>query len=449
MKALAALLMLSPSLMAAECARAGLNEDDKLAKFQELDRAAQSAFDRGQYGAAAQHYRDAVCLVPESGRALYGLGVAEAAARNFPSGRQALEKAMAILPQSPMPLAMLVRVDVAMKDVDQVKADLRIAAERFPNDGDLHSGLARFLAANQLLDLALAESLRFEQTGANDAASVVALAVLENTVGAYQDAIRNGQIVEEQSGLPDSVKASAAGVTGLSYESMGERDEGVKHLTRAIELAPSQENSYLALADLYEKAHQFEEAVKVLRLGRDRAPQSTSFLLPLGSSLVWAEHYEEGIGVLKELIRKSPATPEAYLRLAEAYRNTGQPALEVQTVAKLAHVKPDYPMVQVLQAKAMMTLDHVDYPAVLQFLSQAEKNAPNDADIYYLRGRAYAATNRAKEAIAAFQRAIELRPMDPAAYYQIGLAYGKLGQTGLAKDAFSRMQHVKQAASAP
>ena len=131
---------------------------------------------------------------------MYGLGIAEAAAGNFAGARKALETAYEILPDNVMPLAMLVRVNVAMQDIDQVKAVLRRAAQRFPKNGELHSSLARFLAENQLLDLALAESLRFEQTGSSDTASAVALAVLENTVGAYEDAIRHAAAIEEQAG---------------------------------------------------------------------------------------------------------------------------------------------------------------------------------------------------------------------------------------------------------
>jgi len=444
MKILAALLWAGSLLSAAECAPSTLGEKETLAKFQELDRSAQSAFDRGQFAAAAEQYRSATCLVPKSARAYYGLGIAEAAAGRFPAARKALETAYNILPQNVMPLAMLVRVDVAMKDIGRVKEVLRLAAERFPKDGELHSGLARFLAENQLLDLALAESLRFEQTGSGDQASAVALAVLENTVGAYDDAIRHARAIEDQAGISDGVKAAAAGVAGLSYESTGEREEAVKHLKLALKLAPSQENSYLALGFLYEKARRFKEAVEILELGRKQIPGSVNLLLPLGNNLVWSEQYEAGIGVLKELIQKARNTPEAYLRLAEAYRNTGRAELETQTLQQLARVKPDYPMVGVLTARAMMTQDPVDYPAVLQVLAQAEKRSPADADVFYLQGKAYAALGRNPEAIAALRRSIELRPMDPAPYYQLGLTYRKAGQVELSRQVLSRMEHLKQ-----
>ena len=449
MKTLVSILLLGCGVHATDCVPSHLGEKETLAKFQELDRAAQSAFDTGQYGSAARQYREAACLVPKSARAFYGLGLAEAAANNFVTARKALETAYALLPDNMMPLAMLVRVNVAMKDIDQVKIVLRTAAQHFPRDGELHSGLARFLAENQLLDLALAESLRFQQTGSGDTASAVALAVLENTVGAYGDAIRNATNIEKQAGASDSVKASAAGVAGLSYEGMGQREEAVRHLKLAIQLAPTQENSYLALVFLYEKGQKFNEAVEVLQQGRSQVPGSLSFLLPLGNNLIWGEPDQAGIDVLNQLIRESPDTAEAYVRLAEAYRNTGRPELETQMLRRLAHHHPDYPMVNVLIARAMMTMDPVDYPAVLAELARAEKSTPADADIFYIRGKVLVALNRYQEAVNALRRAIVLRPMDPSPYYQLGLTYRKLGQSDLARQMMDRMQHLKNSATTP
>lgn len=53
------------------------------------------------------------------------------------------------------------------------------------------------------------------------------------------------------------------------------------------------------------------------------------------------------------------------------------------------------------------------------------------------------ATNHSDEAVIALRRAIELGPMDPGPYYQLGRLYEKLGQTQMAKDTFARMQYLK------
>ena len=438
-------ILLVFGLHAQDCVPSHLSEKETLARFQTLDRAAQAAFDAGQFTAAARQYREAACLVPKSARAFYGLGIAEAAAHNFAAARKALETAHSILPGDAMPLAMLVRVDVALKDIEQVKADLRTAAQRFPNDAELHSGLSRFLAENQLVDLALAESLRFEQTGSSDSAASIALAALENSAGAYRDAIRNVEPLEAREDLPAPVRASAAGVAGLSYESAGLREEAIQHLRLAIQLAPAQENSYLALAYLYQKTQKFKEAADILMEARKHLPGSVSILLPLGNNLVWAERFPAGIGILNELIAKAPSTGEAYIRLADAYRNTDRIELEVGVLRRLARVQPEYPMLRVLIAQAMMRMATVDYPAVLAELTEAEKRTPNDAQIYYLRGKAYSAMNRNQDAAVALKRAIELAPMDPTPYYQLGLTYRKLGQNELARQVLDRMQHLKDA----
>ena len=211
----------------------------------------------------------------------------------------------------------------------------------------------------------------------------------------------------------------------------------------AIQLAPAQENSYLALAFLYQKAQRFKDAVEVLTQGRKHIPGSPNFLLPLGNNLVWAEQYQAGIDVLNELIAKAPGTAEAYIRLAEAYRNTGRGELEVQSLRRLARVQPDYPMLHTLTARAMMTMPTVDYPGVLSELAQAEKRTPNDPEVAYLRGKAYVGMNRDQDAVAALKRAIELAPLDPGPYYQLGLAYRRLGQTELSRQTLGRMQHMK------
>jgi tetratricopeptide (TPR) repeat protein len=449
MKSFALFLVAACGIAGAECTPSRLDSQQTLAKFQELDRQAQSAFDSGRFAESAQLYRQAACLVPKSARALFGLGGAEAAASNFPAARNAFEKASALLPENSMPLAMLVRVNVAMRDLAKLKETLRSAATRFPRDADLHSGLARFLAENQLLDLALAESLRAEQTGVIDNTSVVALAVLENTVGAYHDAIDLAKTIEKQTGLDAQVKASAAGIAGLSYASLGQKDEAERYLKMAIDLAPAQDNSYLALAYFYEKGQRFNDAAAILKQGREHSSNPDSFILPLGNNLVWGEQFQAGVGVLSELVARKPDAAEAYIRLAEAYQKMGHPELESQALGKLARVKPDYPMIHVLAAQAMLTMDPVDYPKVLTELAVAEKTAPNDPDVFYLRGKALAATKRFREAVIALKRATELRPMDPNAYYQLGLTYQKMGESTLAHETLERLRYIRQISAAP
>lgn len=433
-------LLLAGCLFGEDCSQPNLSAQERLSHFRDLDSQAQAAMQQKRFSEAVQLYREATCLAPESPRGLYGLGVAQAASGDYLNARESLRKADRLQPTSPLPLVMEVRIDFSLNDIESLKADLREEADRFPHNGQLHALLARFLAEKKLIVLALAESLRAQQSGGADADSKVELAALENTVGAYQDAIRNALAIENQDNAPIAARASAAGIAGLSYESAGQRDLAVPHLQQAIHLDPSRENSYLALADLFEQEQKYSDAVNVLERGRKNIPAATAFLLPLGADLIRIEKYREGIDVLHELLRHAPDQDQAYLSIADASRKMGDSGQELAALRDLARYKPDYPMIHILLARAMLNANPADYPKVLEELALAEKAAPSDPDVFYLRGKVYAATNRQQEAVGALERSINLRPLEPSPYYQLARLYQKLGKPELAKQTFDRLK---------
>ncbi len=440
-------IILATSLYAQDCAQPGLSAPERLSRFRDLDAQAQSAMQQKRFSEAVRLYREAICLAPESPRGLYGLGVAQAASGDFLNARESLRKADRIQPTSPLPLAMEVRINFSLDDIDALKANLREEAQRFPRDAQLHALLARFLAEKKLETLALAESLRAQQGGSGDADTTVQLAILENAAGAYADAIRNAAAVERRTELPEKLRASAAGVAGLSYASVGQSDEAITHLQGAIRLDPSRENSYLALADVFERAQKYPEAVAVLKQGWAKVPDSTAFLLPLGSDLISIEKYREGIDTLRELLHRDPKADQAYISIADAARKMGNSEQELQALHDLSRHKPDYPMIHVLIARAMLNGGAIDYPKVLGELALAEKAAPEDPDVYYLRGKVFIATNRYREAATALNRSIELRPLEPGPYYQLARLYQKMGKSELAKEQFGRLKYLEAAPS--
>jgi Flp pilus assembly protein TadD len=80
---------------------------------------------------------------------------------------------------------------------------------------------------------------------------------------------------------------------------------------------------------------------------------------------------------------------------------------------------------------------------VLAELDLAEKASPDDYEVYYLRGKIYLRMNKFTEAIRSLLRAVELRPTDSSAHYQLGLAYSKSGQTALAGRQFETVKYLE------
>lgn len=428
-------------LSLAQCPASGTSN------VRELLERAQTAMQRQQFREAAASLQEAACLEPRNAQIFYGLGVAQAGGGDFLAARKSLATADRLEPTNPLPLAMTARVNVSMNDADGLKATLRDAAERFPRNGVLHGTLAQFLAQNKLFDLALAESLRAQSAEGASPQSMMELAVLENTVGGYDDAIRNAEKIAKNAALPNPIRAAASGVAGLSYQSLGQTDAALLHLREAMRLDPSQENSYLALAFLLEKGQKYAEAVTVLEKGRRELPASTTLLLPLGTDLVLAERFKEAIQVLRDLLKKAPDQEEAYLQIADAYRKNGNPAQEIEILRELLQRKPDYPNIHRLLARAILSATPPDTAAAVNELELAEKINPTDPEVFYLRGRACLAANQNEQAMAAFEHATQLAPLDPGPYYQLGLLYKKLGKTALANETLARMQFLKSSPS--
>jgi tetratricopeptide (TPR) repeat protein len=198
---------------------------------------------------------------------------------------------------------------------------------------------------------------------------------------------------------------------------------------------------------LYDQAQKYSDALEVLELGRQNIPESVAFLLPLGADLIRAERYKEGIDVLRALVRLAPHTDEAYISIADAARNLGDPAQELTALRELSAYNPGYPMIHVLIARAMLNQEPADYPKVLNELASAGTRDPADPDVFFLRGKVYAAQGRYGEAIASLERSIELRPMEPAPYYQLARLYQKVGKTEMAKAQFARVKFLESGAA--
>src|SRR3954463_8550471 len=118
LKLFGCVLVATASMSGAECTPAAISPQERLARFQEIDAAAQKAFDGGRFAEAAAGYREAACLAPKSARAFFGLGGSEAALGNYEAAAHAFEMAAEILPGNAMPLVMLVRVHVTRQDIE-------------------------------------------------------------------------------------------------------------------------------------------------------------------------------------------------------------------------------------------------------------------------------------------------------------------------------------------
>ena len=337
----------------------------------------------------------------------------------------------------------LVQLAVLEGDLERAKADLRSAAARFPHDTELHASLGRWLYGRQQTDLALAELLRAQRSGLNDPQTNLVLASLLARAGALDDAIDTAGAILFTPGLDPIIRGEAAALAGKSHAILRNEAKAVEFLERAIQLSPQVEDYYLSMASAHQQADNPAAAAQALKRGWDRLPGAPGIGQNLSRQLLAGGDADEAVRVLVLLTSRHPNHADALRLLAQAYRSAGDAAKASQTWRRLIRQQPRYPMANIFLAQSLAE-EGAPPDQVLAALDRAEQISPQDADLYYLRGRIFNSLGRHQDAVAQLQQAIRLQPNFSGAYYQLGLAYQQLGQPELAQEQFRRRSHLEE-----
>ena len=321
-----------------------------------------------------------------------------------------------------------------------------------PNDNrELHAGLARFLAENKLFELALAESLRAKRKQDTNEAGLVELAGLENTVGAYTEAVRNAERIENDATLPQSVRSWQRRVfQSLSYSGAGQQQEAVNGISgtpSGSAIRPAETSVSCARRPFLKKAEQFTNAGTDPRTGAPRTLIRRQLTVAArarhaGSGYARAA-LRRGPGYsFRDVVRQSPDSEEAYLNIASACRNLSDPDGELAalralaTIAKAGTIRNPDPDPDCAGTPQLHSCRLSSDPGRTR---ESGGDLPHGCgSVLPSRQKCMWRWSAMPDAVAAFQKAIELRPMETGAYYQLGRLYQKLNQPELAKEQMER-----------
>jgi tetratricopeptide (TPR) repeat protein len=445
-------LLLLPRGLAVQCVTPP-DRETAHARFEELEKAAQEAFQKRDFARAAENLRRAICFDSTSARAYHELGLAEAAAGHFPDAEQALALAQSRAPSDFGILLTRAQVELSLKKPDAARPILAEARRYQPKDSPaaaqslarIYSLLGRAYLEHRQPDLAIAALLRAAHTDTPESETLLFLATLENSEGAYADAIHNAELVMSADSTPEAQKGAAAGIAGLAYKNQRRNDNAIRLLRQAIQVAPTQ-TILLALAEIYETEGKPGDAAQVLRQARLVFPDSAKIALALGRNLANAGETAGALQYLSECTRRTPDDPECWRWQAEVQTSLGQMTEAAESLEQIVSRTPHYPMIYTMLAQALLKIVPPHYDAALRILEQGAKAAPSDPEIYYMRGKILAEVGRYGEAKTVLERAVQLGPTMATPYYQLGLVYRKLGLQSQADDQFERFKFFKGAA---
>ncbi len=236
----------------------------------------------------------------------------------------------------------------------------------------------------------------------------------------------SGQYPEAESGFAAALalKAeSAAAEYGLgdAIEHQDRLHDAEAHFRKAAALDPSYKGSLLQLAERYEKEHQSAEAIAIYR----EFPDNPGAQERMGALLSESGDANEAIPALEIAVSKSPTSANR-VALAQAYVKTKQLDKAGPLVAAALAVEPNDYELRMFYARMLRDQRKFDLAAP-QFLA-ASKLRPEAAQPWNELAGVLILNEQYAQGIAALDRVRALGAETPATFYYRGLSYDHLHQ---------------------
>ena len=231
---------------------------------------------------------------------------------------------------------------------------------------------------------------------------------------------------------------------------------------------------YALLAQVYEQSGHLENAIPAMRLAIQRDPKSEKYWFDYGILLTSSNAPGAAVIRLEEALQVFPASPRLWFALGFAHFKHDKNQEAERALRKVIELDskfaPAFAYLGLMRAKAgsyadaialyesalradpkLAVVHHLIADAMLKqnadarvietHLRKSAEMDPSFTPAHLSLGKLFMRSQRWAEAISEFEQVIKLDPTVPEAYYQLGLAYGRLKR---ATDAQSAMATFKR-----
>ncbi len=397
--------------------------------------------ERNQFASAAKHFQQAARLQPREPAPLLRLGESYAKQGKLSAALAEFQKAVGIAPADPSAWLNVLQAQLALKRFGEAQTTAERISQLGPASADLYNRLGSVQAelgdyTGAIKNLEKATSL---QPDSYEFRYNLGLAYHRNGNPARALQILEPLRRQRQDGEIENL-------LGEVYEKKGQYLEAVRAFQRGAELQPANESYRFDF--VYELlAHQnFDAAIAAAQPAVRDFPQSLKLRLALGVANFGNKLFDQSGEIFLEAAKRSPDT-ELPLRLLAMAVDTGpvKPE-EVQALvaAYLKHHPKQFWPHYFLGRKAYQD---GDLARGLEFLKQSVALAPDYPDSQFELGNVYFEMERWKEAIACYEKAVQLKPDLAEAYYRLFRTYRRAGeprQADRALQTYQKLQLQKQ-----
>ena len=343
-------------------------------------------FSQGKYGEAAIQYSNAIKIDSHFAQAHFKLSQTYIRLRDLNAAFDELNRTVALDPDNYRAHTDLANLLIASRNPDDLKTaktHLDILRARQPNTPETHQAWATYDAAQSDLQSAIQEMQQAIALDPNRSESYLQCALF--------------QLAANQ---PDPAEAS---------------------FKKAVEVDPKAMNAQLALGGFYQSRNRLAEAEQQFRHAIDVDPKNPAPRIAV-ARLLMAEGKTAEIEAFARQTRKDlPDDPQTYAMLGDFYFATGDLDKALAEYAALNHDHPKDAQVKKNYIQLLILKNRLDEAG--QLADEILRNNPHDVEALVNKGQIQLRKNDLTGAIDSLQNALRNDPDNPAAHYQLGLAF--------------------------
>jgi len=178
-----------------------------------------------------------------------------------------------------------------------------------------------------------------------------------------------------------------------------------------------------ALASFYLQSQRTADAESEFKTAAALDPMSSDAQQALALFYASAGKSDLAEQIYSGFARSRPNDLDQQVRLADFYNGIGKPEQAIEVLTKVAAKDPKY-----LPAKRRLVDLHLQqnqYGKAAEIADEFLKEAPNDPDVQFIKGRVLVAQKNTTEAIEVLQKVVKLRPLAAAGRFFLGSAYAQ------------------------
>ena len=401
----------------------------------------------GRPGLAALEFEKSLKLDPNQPNALVNLAqirFAGGTPQDLRASAELFKRAFTIKPDVEIARA-LTAISLRLKDHTSASTYYQNYAAALTTESATpsHAPAARAELGAALFEVGLLKEAEAELTAAinlnpADTESVVRLA----RVYLAQKDLRGAGRTLEASVARGHDSASLYALLAEVYEQSGHLENAIPAMRLAIQRDPKSEKYRFDYGVLLTNSNAPGAAVIRLEESLQLFPSSSRLWFALGFANFRHDKNEEAERALRKAIELDPKFAPAFAYLGLLRAKTGAYEEAILLYQRALAADPKLAVVHHLIAATMLEQQNADSRAIETHLRRAAEMDPTFMPARLSLGKLFMRSQRWTEAVAELEQVIKLDPNVTEAYYQLGLAYGRLKRTAEAQTAMANFKRL-------